>query len=143
MQPLTTTSIVSTILQPLTTISVVLEGSSQLSDGAIAAIVLIVVLITVTLIVVMLIVGVIFVRQRSRRKKYILDNIAGTSRVTNTYQTVDQLGGKVDDEQPLIQSDVCLQEKSEPPIVPSTAYMVINPSAFQEVQGLDDVDTSM
>ena len=75
-----------------------------------------------TLIVVMLIVAVIFVRQRSRRKKYILDNIAGTSRVTNTYQTVDQVGGKVDDEQPPTRSDIRLQGKSESPIVPSTAY---------------------
>lgn len=101
LQQLTTRSISSTILQRLTTTSVV-EESSQLSDGAIATIVLIVTLVTVISIVVVLVIAVMFACQRSQRKKYILDNVADTSRVTNTYQAVDQLGGPVD-EQPLDQ----------------------------------------
>lgn len=107
----------------------VLEESSQLSDGAIAAIVLILVLVTVTSIVV-IIITVMLVRQRSRRQKYALDRPAETSRVTNTYQAVDKLGVPVEDEQPLDQSDVCLQEKSESLTVQSTAF--VNPAALED-----------
>ena len=132
-------------MQPLTTTSIVL---SQPPDGAIAAIVLIVVLVTVISIVVVVIVLVMLVRQRSRRRKYTLDKPADTSRVTNTYQAVDKLGAPLEDEQPLHQDDVCLQEKSESLTVPSTAYIESNPAALdddQEVQKSDDAavkDTS-
>jgi cytoskeletal protein RodZ len=134
-----------TTLQPLTTTSVIVERSSQLSDGAIAAIVLIVTLVTVISIVVVLVITVVFARQRSRRNKYILDNIADTSRVTNTYQAVDELGGPVDDKQPLDQTDICLQEKSESLVLPSTAYIESNPAALEDNQEIKkaDKDTSM
>ena len=145
LQQLTTTSTSSTILQRLTTTSVVVE-SSQLSDGAIAAIVVIVTLVTVMSIIVVLVIAVMFSHRRSRRKKYILDNIADTSRVINTYQAVDQLGGAVDNEQPLDQSDICLQEKSESLILPSTAYIESNPAALEDngkIEKSDDTNTSM
>ena len=142
LQQLTTTSTSSTIL---TTTSVVVE-SSQLSDGAIAAIVVIVTLVTVISIIVVLVIAVMFARRRSRRKKYILDNIADISQLINTHQALDQLGGAVDDEQPLDQSDICLQEKSESLILPSTAYIESNPAALEdneEIEKSDDTDTSM
>ena len=144
-----TEGIDSTILQPLTTTSVttsVLEESSELPNGAIVAIVLIVVLVLVLSIVFVII--ILLVRQRSRRKKYNLD-IAGSPKTTNIYQTTDKLGVPLaEDEEPLHQSDVCLQEKSEPLTVPPTVYIESNPTAVeddQKVQESDDTakDTSI
>lgn len=96
-----------------------------------------------------------FVRQKSRRKKYSLDKAADTSRATNTYQAVNLAYSEPEDaEQPLDKSDICLKEKSEPlPVAePSTEYIESNPDALeddQEVQESDDnagiavKDTSM